>query len=433
MNRRTALQAAAAICGVPFAHVAASAAAATANGSSSRPKSWKIDPVALPSDSLYEKDPEKYWAAIREDQFFLPKWRTFLNNGSLGIAPKPVFRAVADYLAEGAALLVEGYPRWGYETMEPHREEIAAFIGCKKDELALMHSATESMSTVAAGLDLKQGDEVIITDQEHPSGRGCWQMRAARGGIEVREVKIPVAPKNLSEITDILISAIGPRTRVLSFSSVLTTTGLVMPAKEICHAARAKGVITLVDGAHHHGQVPLNIHDMGCDFMAGSPHKWMFAPAGCGLLYIREEWLEKLWPTVVSGSWNDHKLKAARFMNIGTNNRAIMEGLVAGLRFGKSIGYERVYSRIHQLAKTVCERARKVPYMEVVTPDDDRTYGSLAFLRFKKDPKPLWALCDKRKIWITHGDTGMRFSTHIHTRPRDIDIFFETVNEALGS
>lgn len=429
MNRRQAVQAAATLLGVPLSR----ATAASNTSSSVAASTMAANPAPLPPAALLEKEPEKYWQRIRDEQFFLPKWRAFLNNGSLGVAPKPVFHAVANYLANGAALEVDGYPRWGYETMDPHREELAAFIGCKKDELALVHSATSAMSVIAGGLDLKQGDEVLITDQEHPSGRGCWQMKAARFGTTVREVKIPVSPRNLSEVTDALISAIGPRTKVLSFSSVLTTTGLLLPAKEICRAARDKGVITVVDAAHHHGQVPINIHDIGCDFMAGSPHKWMFAPAGCGLMYIREEWLDQLWPSIVSGSWNDKNLKAARFMNIGTNNRAVMEGLVAGMRFGKSIGYEHVFARIHQLAKSVCERARKIPYIEVVTPDNDQMFGSLAFLRFQKDAKPLWDLCDKRKIWITHSERGMRVSTHIHTRPRDLDYFFDSVREALGS
>lgn len=388
--------------------------------------------VPPPPLSLLSSDPEQFWLRIRNEQFFLPEWRNFLNNGSLGVTPRPVFQAVADYMQLGDSRALDEYPRWGYETMDAHRQEMADFIGCSKDELALTHSATTAMGIVAAGLDLKAGDEVLSTDQEHPSGRGCWQMKAARVGTTVREIKIPTSPKNLAEVTDALISAIGPRTRVLSFSSILTTTGLVLPAKEICQAARAKGVITVVDGAHHHGQVPLNIHDVGCDFMAGSPHKWMFAPAGSGLLYIREEWLDKLWPTIVTTSWNDTKLKAARFMMIGTNNRAIMEGMIAGLRFGKSLGYDNVFARIHHLAKLTCERARQFPYIDVVTPQDDRAFGSIAYLKFQKDAKPLWEACAKKKIWITHSERGMRFSNHIHTRLRDIDMFFDTVRETLG-
>src|SRR5258708_25868488 len=174
-----------------------------------------------------------------------------------------------------------------------------------------------------------------------------------------------------------VISAIGPRTRVLSFSGILTTTGLIMPVRAICDAARAKGRITVVDGAHMNGQIPMRLDDLGCDLFAGSPHKWLFAPPGCGLLYIREPMLEKLWPTTVTGNWDNYSLKAARFMMVGTNNRAIFEGLMEGLRFHKALGSHPIYDRIHQLAKTVYNRASQLPYLEMLTPPADRMYGGL--------------------------------------------------------
>jgi selenocysteine lyase/cysteine desulfurase len=414
MNRRQALTGAAALFGLPLA----------------RATDTKIAP--LPEKSLLDRDPEGYWKRIREEQFLLPNWRSFLNNGSLGVAPKPVVAAVGDYLQRGAALTMDDpYPRWGYETLDEHREELARYLGCKKDELALMHNATEAMSTVAAGLDLKPGDEVLMTDQEHPSGRSGWRQKEARYGIAVREVKIPLPPKNPEQLTDLLISAIGPRTRVLSFSGITSPTGLLMPVKEICSAARARGVITVVDGAHMHGQTPVRLNDLGCDFFAGSPHKWMFAPAGSGFLYIREEMVDRLWPLCVTGQWDDKKLKAARFMRMGTNNRAIFEGLIAGLRFGQAIGHERIYTRIHQLARRIRDRAAKIPALDLLTPDDDRMYAALVSIRFKKDPAPVWEETKKRKIFITTGER-VRISAHIHTRPRDIDEFFDIVEAKVG-
>src|SRR5258708_7743155 len=113
--------------------------------------------LPLPGNDVFDRNPEAYWAKIRDDQFLLPGWRAFLNNGSLGIAPRPVVNAVTDFLNQSAALDKDEYPRWGYETLDELREEVGAFIGCKKDELALMHNATEAMSTVSAGVDLKAG------------------------------------------------------------------------------------------------------------------------------------------------------------------------------------------------------------------------------------------------------------------------------------
>jgi isopenicillin-N epimerase len=387
--------------------------------------------LAVPAQ-LLAKDPEAYWTRVREEHFLLPKWRAYLNNGSLGVAPRPVVQAVDEYMKRGASLTEDEYPRWGYETLEAHREQFANFVGCKTSELAIMHSATEAMSTIAAGLDLKPGDEVLITDQEHPSGRGCWYIRQARHGIKVREVKITLPPKSPDQLAETILSSIGPNTRVLSFSGIMTTTGLIMPVREICDAARRKGVITVVDGAHMLGQMPVRISELNCDYFAGSPHKWMFAAPGSGLLYVREENLGKLWPAIVTGNWDDTKLGAARFMMVGTNNRAVVEGAVAGLKFLQTLGPDNVYKRIHELAVDVRRRAAAIPYLELLTPDDDRMYAGLVTFKFRdRDQKPFREACRKRRIWIYGGDM-LRISTHIHTRRGDLDSLFTTMRATLG-
>jgi isopenicillin-N epimerase len=396
-------------------------------------KAWASETQKpLPSNDLFASDSEKYWLQVREEQFYLPTWRVFLNNGSLGIAPRPVLAAVTDYLERSAALMVEEYPRWGYETLDEYRGEMANFVGCKKEELAFTHNATEAMSTVAAGLDLKPGDEVILTDQEHPSGRSPWQVRQAREGITVREVKIPLPPKSPEEIASLIAGAFGPRTRVVCFSGITTTTGLVTPMKDICAAAREKGIISVVDGAHVNGQISIRLDDVGCDYFVGSPHKWLFAPAGCGLLYIREENLRKLWPTIVTAHWDQQELSAARFMMVGTNNRAIFEGMMAGLRFSRQIGSDRIYERIHSLAQYTYAKAAGCRHVELLTPENGNMYGALVTMRFKQgNPMKLWSVCKEKKIWVVEGER-VRLSTHIHTRKADIDEFFSVLNETLA-
>lgn len=389
-------------------------------------------PAPLPDPALLDKNAESYWHRIRDEQFLLPGWRAFLQNGSLGIAPRPVLAAVTEYLNRSAALMVEEYPRWGYETLDDWRSELGAYVGCTKNELALTHNATEAMSTIAGGLDLAAGDEVVITDQEHPSGRCPWQLRQQRHGIAVREVKIPLTPKSPDELADVLVSAIGPRTRVISFSGITSPTGLLLPVRQICAAARDKGVISVVDGAHMHGQVTVKISELGCDYFAGSPHKWMFAPAGSGFLYVREENLGKLWPHTVTAGWDNKENGAARYQMVGTNNRTIFEGMIAGVRFANGIGPERIHARAHQLARSVYAKARAVPYIEMITPEDDRMYGSLVTFRFVgKDPAPFFDACKKKRIWTT-GGSPLRVSTHIHTRPEDIEAMFATMKETLG-
>ncbi len=389
-------------------------------------------PNALPDDALFSRDPETYWTRMREEQFFLPQWRSFLNNGSLGVLPRPVYQAVATYMQNAAALeTAYPYPRWGYETLDEEREELSKYLGCKKDELALMHNATEAITTVASGLDLKAGDEVLMTNLEHTSGKAGWAQKQARYGVTVREVAIPLPPKDPAQLADLMISAIGPKTKILSFGGILSAPGTIMPIREICDAARAKGVLTLVDGAHMHGQVPLKISDLNCDFFAGSPHKWMFAPAGSGFLYIREENLDRLWPLNCTGGWDDRSLKAGRFMKQGTNNRAVFEGMMAGLRFAQAVGPDRIYTRIHQLARRTYERAARLPYIELLTPNDDRMFAALVSIKFKKDSGAVWQETAKRKIFVSGGQQ-VRLSSHIHTRPSDIDQLFDIIEAKMG-
>ncbi len=396
--------------------------------------------TTLPSTSLLDGDAERYWNRLREEQFLMPGKRAFLNTGSVGVAAKPVVQAVCDYLEQSAALQMEGlhaedrYPRWGYETLDKHRSELAQYVGCQKDELAITHNATEAMSIIAGGMPLEKGAEILITDQEHPSGREPWRVREAKGEVTVRTVALPLPPDSPAQLADIVVSAIGPKTRVLSFSGITSATGLLMPIREICDAARARGVITVVDGAHMTGQVPYRIADMNCDYFAGSPHKWLFAPVGSGLLYIREERLDLHYPVIATVGWDDKSLKAGRFMRFGTNNRAIVEGFMAGLHFAQAIGPERIYDRIHELAKDTYSRARALPYTEMLTPEDDSMYGSLVTFRLKLPEKKLnrlWQLCAERTIWTTN-NPQLRISTHIHTRQSDLDLFFETLSEAAA-
>ena len=348
------------------------------------------------------------------------------------MAPKPVVAAVAGYLERSAALVMDEYPRWGYETLDEFRSEMAGFVGCKTEELAFTHNATEAMCIIAGGMDLRQGDEVLITDQEHPSGRSCWFQKQARAGITVREVKIPLPPKSPGQLVDVMVSAISEKTRVISFSGITTKTGLIMPIRQICDAARDKGIISVVDGAHMNGQVDFRISELGCDYFAGSPHKWLFAPAGCGLLYIRDELIDGHWPLVITGQWDNKALKAARFMQMGTNNRAIFEGMMAGLRFANAIGPGRIYHRIHHLARVGFERARRLPYFEMLTPENDSMYGSLVTFRLPEEKASrFFKECDQLRMWTTKGNP-LRLATHIHTRPSDLDLFFETAQRVFG-
>ncbi|MBL9135369.1 MAG: aminotransferase class V-fold PLP-dependent enzyme [Verrucomicrobiales bacterium] len=390
-------------------------------------------PVSTPDADLLAKDPDRYWAQLRTDQFLLADDRVFLNPGSLGVMPRVVLNRVMETLTRGAEYSSDDVVRWGYERLESERGTMAAFLGCRTEELAFTHNCTEAMSIIANGLDhLRPGDEILTTNQEHGGGSACWRLRAARTGVSVREIEIPTTPKSPEELLDRLLSEIKPRTRVLSFSGITSPTGLHLPVRQLCQAAREKDVISVVDGAHMDGQVHVDLQDLGCDYFAGSPHKWMFAPPGCGLLYGRGDRLDQLWPCVVNAGWDDKTgAHAARFMMIGTNNRCTIDGMMEGLRFLQRLGPDQVYRRIHHLARLALAEVHRRPYLEAVTPDDDRLFHAMISFRFRRDPGETLGKAMKAANINAIVGTRTRLSTHIHCRPSDIEAFFRVCDEVV--
>src|SRR5215470_11525557 len=183
----------------------------------------------LPSHRLLATDPDRYWAELRR-QWLLAPDRVNLNCGSVGCSPLPVLNAVIDHLLSAESFREPAYPWFGYEEnprLRELRDALAQFLRCNRDELALVRNATEANNVVCNGLDLKAGDEVLLTDQEHPGGRCCWEQKAARYGIKLNYVTLPKSPASADEVVERFRTALTPRTRVMVFSHITTVTGLV--------------------------------------------------------------------------------------------------------------------------------------------------------------------------------------------------------------
>jgi isopenicillin-N epimerase len=390
-------------------------------------------PARLPERALYDSDEEAYWSELRK-QFLIPADEVYLNNGTVGSSPAPVLRAIFDAYNDSEKMAQsdpEDYPIWGYAAWDEFRDPLAAFVGCVRDEIALLRNATEANSYIANGIDLKMGDEVLMTDQEHPGGEHPWNLRAKRYGVVVKKITLPKPVPNAAEVLNRFSDAITPRTRVMFFSHITTVTGVVLPARELCALARSKGIISAVDGAHVPGMMELNVHELGCDLYSSSPHKWLLAPKGSGFLYVRNEVIDRVWSTIATEGWDDPKLRAERFQRIGSSNVPALCGLRAAVELANQIGMDRIERRHRQMADYLLQEMKKRG-AESWTSSDPALRCAIATVNVppigRMDlEKWLWST---KKIRIRGGEPSkLRLSTPYYLLRKDVDRFLTAFDE----
>jgi selenocysteine lyase/cysteine desulfurase len=390
-------------------------------------------PASLPDRRLLDTKEDAYWAEMRK-QFLIPADVIYLNNGTVGSSPAPVLRAVFQGYEAAERLTQddpEDYPIWGYAAWNEFRDPLAAFVGCTRDELALVRNATEANSYIANGVELKAGDEVLMTDQEHPGGELPWQLRAKRYGIVVKKVTLPKPVENPAQVLNLVNDAITSRTRVLFFSHITTVTGVVLPAKELCALARSKGILSAVDGAHVTGMMKLDLPALGCDLYSSSPHKWLQAPKGTGFLYARDEVIDRIWGTVVTEGWDDTKIRAERFQRIGSSNLPVLYGLRAAIELAETIGMDRIEQRHRQLADYMLGEMMKRQAVSWTSPDAALRCGIVTVNVPPVERMELenW-MWSTQKIRIRGGDPNkLRLSTPYYIQKKDIDRFLEKYDE----
>jgi isopenicillin-N epimerase len=387
----------------------------------------------LPDRSLLDSNEDAYWAEMRK-QFLIPEDEIYLNCGTVGSSPAPILRAVFDgyYSTEKMdAADPEDYPIWGYAAWNEFRDPLAEFVGCTRDEIALLRNATEANNYIANGIEMQAGDEVLMTDQEHPGGLHPWELRAKRYGIVVKKVTLPLPVKDTAQVLNLFNDAITPRTRVIFFSHITTFSGVVLPAKELCALARSKGILSAVDGAHVVGMMRLNVKDIGADMYSSSPHKWLMAPKGTGFLYVRDEVMDRLWCTIATEGWDEPKLRAERFQRIGSSNVPSLWGLRASIKLANEIGMDRIERRHRQLADYILSEMMKRGAESWTSPD-----AALRCAIVSVNVPPVQRMDLENWMWSTYkikirgGDPHkLRLSTPYYMQKKDIDRFLAKFDE----
>src|SRR5580700_2012153 len=387
----------------------------------------------LPDRSLLDENEDAFWAQMRR-QFIIPEDEIYLNNGTVGSSPAPVLRAIFDGYNTTEKLDQhdpEDYPIWGYAAWNEFRDPLAAFVGCTRDEIALLRNATEANSYIANGIDLKAGDEVLMTDQEHPGGEQPWQLRAKRYGVVLKKVTLPKPVENSAQVLNLFNDAVTPRTRVMFFSHITTVTGVVLPAKELCALARSKNVLSAVDGAHVTGMMRLNLQEIGCDMYSSSPHKWLQAPKGSGFLYVRDEVIDRMWNTIATEGWDEPNLRAERFQRIGSSNVPALWGLLAAINLANEIGIDRIERRHRELCDYILAQMIKRGAESWSSPDPALrcAIATVNVPPIQRMDLEMW-MWKTHKIRIRGGEPSkLRLSTPCYLQKKDIERFLERFDE----
>ena len=375
---------------------------------------------------------------LRGDLLF-PRDVTYCNTGTLGAIPREVMDAMVNGLRNTEASLpdwpyfqADGEPLTGYQPLLLARTTAAKFLGAEADEIAITQNATMGMNALGNGIDWQPGDEVLTTDQEHGGAVSIFRLMAKRRGIVVKELPLATAVGGGPEgIVSLFRAAATPKTRAIMVSHITSQFGIRMPVVELIALAREGGAMSLIDGAQAVGQVRVNVRELGCDAYVASPHKWLMAPKGTGLLYIRRPLQEKFWTTLASYQWDNKEQGSFRFMQYGTGSTALIDGLMAALAVGERHGMDRVERWDLALTTQLRDGLSKIKGAVLSSPKDPRLASAITTFRVEgttaRDLQN--ALWDRKiRVRAQGDDKGVRLSAHIYVSPADIDRVLEVVS-----
>ncbi len=316
-------------------------------------------------------------AAELRPLFLLDPAVTFLNHGSFGACPLPVFETYQRWQRELERQPVEFLGRRVDTLMDAARAQLGAYLNVEAADLIFVSNATVGVNTVARSLALQPGDEILTTDHEYGACDYTWDFICRKTGASYVRHPIPLPASSADEIVESFWSAVTPRTRVIFISHITSPTALILPVAEICRRARAAGILTSIDGAHAPGQIPLDLTALDADFYTGNCHKWLCAPKGSAFLYARREhhhWLE---PLVISWGWLPDSTFVSRNQWQGTRDIAPFLSVPAAIEFQQAHDWDAVRARCHALASQCRQRLADLFGLAPIAPDSPDWFAQM--------------------------------------------------------
>lgn len=394
--------------------------------------------------------PDAFWTSARA-QMLLDPTVINLNTGSFGPLPRAVFERVTQLrqrLAEEPMdFLVRGAPPLLWQA----RQQLATFVNADPRRLIFTANVSAAINMVASGLRLAGPGEILLSDHEYGAMHWCWERAAQRQGLTLRTFPLPILARSPHEIVEAAVRGMTPRTRLLFFSHVLSPTGLVLPARELCTEARQRGILTVVDGAHAPAFVPLDLEAIGADFYCANCHKWLLAPTGTGFLHLGPNSLDRLTPLQVSWGYRPDPrrldeldefgstLRLRQYEFEGTRDPCPWIAVATALEFQTGLSWEAIRDRIRELTTHVRNRFTNLAELRLVTPEHPALHGAMTAFRL---PAGVGAPALRQNLWVRHRievpiverPEGLlvRVSTHFYNTEDEVNRLAEVLPSLLG-
>jgi isopenicillin-N epimerase len=379
------------------------------------------------------------WNAVRKS-FMIPERIAYLNTGTAGPCPAPVFEQVVAWQRR-----IEGNPTVEFyalfaDAVGPAKAKLAAFAGTAPANLVYVMNVTQGMNMFAAGIrGMEPGDEILSTDREYGAVNHAWECAAERRGLIIRRIALPGIPESHEQIVRCFEQGIGPRTKLVYFCHV-TSAGVIMPVQRICRLARERGVLTAIDGAHALGMVPLDLDALGCDFYTGNGHKWLCAPNGSGFLFAAPAVQPRLAPFFAGWGWvRGNETFLGNYENPGTHNPTPFLGMAAAVDFLQGIGFESVMARGRALAGYARQALAQVDGIQSLAPAGEEFRCPLVsyLLPAGTDGRRVRQMLDRDKLVVLlvpeQDRWRLRVSTHLFNTESEIDRLVRAVQEACAA
>ncbi len=388
-----------------------------------------IDPTTLATD-------DEFWYYVQQSYTISSNFIN-LNNGGVSPAPKVVADAMKQYYDvsnEGPS-----YFMWRVvdQGREPLRKNLAQLAGCDAEEIAMQRNASEALETVIFGLDLKAGDEVVLTKQDYPNMIAAWKQREKREGIKLVWINLELPSEDENYLVKQYTDAFTAKTKVVQITHMINWIGQKLPVKKIADAAKKKNIDVLVDGAHTFAQFEFKIPDLNCDYFGTSLHKWLGAPIGTGLLYVRKEKIKNVWPMFGAGDKEDENIR--KFEHLGTRPFYIEQATDKAIDFFDMIGAKRKEERLLYLKNYWMERVQNIPKVKIKT-SFKKEFGCAIGLVSVDGKKPgeldgfLWNNYKVHTVGIEWENiSGVRVTPNVYTTTKNLDRLVEGIEKFAKS